>query len=387
MTLLQDAPTATGPTATGPTVGTVARSARLPMLLGGLLVLALVVTALVGRGGDGGRLEPDSYGTDGGRALAELLRDRDVDVREVGRVEQAAAGGARTTVLVPFPEALTPDELGELAGLPGELVVVAPDQDHVDALDLPVTVGGPVPVEPRRPACDLPAAEVAGEVELGGATYRAEDGVATGCYASGGRATLLRLGDRRVTLLGDGEVLTNALLDERGSAALGLGLLGTGDEVRWLVPDLGRPLDDSGEQPLSELLPRGLRLGVLQLLLAAGVLALWRARRLGRVVAEPLPVVVRAAESVEGRSRLYRAAGARDRAAEALRAGARERLGRRLGLSPETGRAGLVATLAARAGRDPAQVDGLLYGAAPADDAALVRLADDLDELARAAAE
>ena len=50
------------------------------------------------------------------------------------------------------------------------------------------------------------------------------------------------------------------------------------------------------------------------------LLALWQARRLGPVVAERLPVVVRAAETVEGRGRLYRARRARDRAAAALRA-------------------------------------------------------------------
>jgi hypothetical protein len=381
VTVLQHAPTATGPTAR-----TAARSARVPVLLGGLLVLALVVTALVGGSAGGGRLDPDSHAREGSRALAELLRDRGVEVRTVGRVEQARGGGERTTVLVPFPAALTPAELRQLSDLAGELVVVAPDDAQVAALELPVAVGGPVPVEARRPACDLPAAQVAGEVEAGGFTYRSNDAV-TGCYASGGRATLLRLDERRVTLLGDGDPLTNAQLDQGGSAALGLGLLGTGDEVRWLLPETGRPLDDSAQRPLSELLPRGLLFGLVQLLLAAAVLALWRARRLGRVVTEPLPVVVRAAESVEGRSRLYRAAGARGQAAEALRTGARDRLGRRLGLAPDTGRAGLVGALAARTGRDPAQVDGLLYGAAPPDDAALVRLADGLDELARAAAE
>jgi hypothetical protein len=99
------------------------------------------------------------------------------------------------------------------------------------------------------------------------------------------------------------------------------------------------------------------------------------------VVAEPLPVVVRAAEAVEGRSRLYRAARARGTAADALRAGTRDRVVRRLGLSVDTGRAGVVDAVSWRTGRDPAEVDALLYGAAPGEDAALVRLADDLSAL------
>jgi hypothetical protein len=98
-------------------------------------------------------------------------------------------------------------------------------------------------------------------------------------------------------------------------------------------------------------------------------------------VSEPLPVTVRAAEAVEGRSRLYRASRSRGTAAEALRAGARDRLARRLGLGPETTREGMVAAVVARTGSDPVAVDALLYGAAPGGDEALVVLADDLDLL------
>ena len=115
--------------------------------------------------------------------------------------------------------------------------------------------------------------------------------------------------------------------------------------------------------------------------MAVAILALWRARRLGPVVTEPLPVVVRASEAVEGRSRLYRAARARGTAAEALRAGTRDRVVRRLGLATDSGRAAVVDAVTARTGRDPAELDALLYGAAPGDDAALVRLAGDLSAL------
>jgi hypothetical protein len=139
--------------------------------------------------------------------------------------------------------------------------------------------------------------------------------------------------------------------------------------------------DISGGKSLNDLVPTWLKLAVLQLLVTAGVLALWRARRLGAVVTEPLPVVVRAAEAVEGRSRLYRASRSRATAAEALRAGARDRLARRLGLGPESSRQSLVAAVAAHCGQDAAAIDALLYGAAPSGDAALVELADDLDLL------
>jgi hypothetical protein len=100
-------------------------------------------------------------------------------------------------------------------------------------------------------------------------------------------------------------------------------------------------------------------------------------------VAEPLPVIVRAAETVEGRSRLYRRGRARDTAAAALRSGARARLAGPLGLGGEPAPEALAAAVASRAGRPVAVAGGLLYGPAPADDPALVRLATDLDELVR----
>lgn len=374
------------PTAAGPTLLSTVRRGRGPFLAGALLLLVLTVSGLLASRDPGGRLDPDSYSPGGARALAQLLRDRGVPVRRVGTVDAALGGSARTVLLLPAPSALTDGELARLSARPGGLVVLGAAQDDVDALAVDVDVAGPEPVDERRPACELPAAVAAGSVDLGGYGYRAQDGPSVGCYARGGRATLLHLPEQRLTLLGSGEAFTNDALDERGNAALALGLLGTGDEVRWLVPAPGREVADGGRTPLSELLPDWVGVGALQLLLAAVVLALWRARQLGRVVVEPLPVVVRAAEAVEGRARLYRASGARDRAAEALRAAARSRLVRRLGLPAGAGREVLVPAVAARTGADPAAVDAVLHGPPPADDAALVRLADELDRVTRAVA-
>jgi len=112
-----------------------------------------------------------------------------------------------------------------------------------------------------------------------------------------------------------------------------------------------------------------------------------RGRRLGPPVVEPLPVVVRAAEAVEGRSRLYRRAQARDRAAEALRSGALARLVPRLGIDRARGAEpppeAIVAAVASRSGRPEAAVHAVLFGPPPSDDAGLVALADSLDSIVR----
>ncbi len=378
MTLVQDRPS----TATGPTVRSTARTARGPVLVVAAIALVGTVLGVLSATGPGGRLDPDSYTPGGSRAIAELLRARDVPVDRVDNLAAvAAADGPGTSVVVPFPQALARSELEQLARLDSPLVLIGAEQPALDALDVPVETASPVEVERRQPACALPAAERAREVDLGGVTYEADGVQATGCYSTSGRATLLQVPSRGVTLLGDGRLLTNERLDNRGNAALALGLLAEADRVLWLVPRPGRALPEGEQPPLSDLIPDGLKLGALWLLLVVGVLALWRARRLGRVVEEPLPVVVRAAEAVEGRSRLYRAAGARGTAAESLRTATRERVVRRVGLPVTADRPAVVEVVAARSGSDAAEVDALLYGGPPADDPALVRLAGDLRTL------
>ncbi len=402
-TSVRVAPDAQG-TATGPTATSVWRRARSPLAVLLLLVLVGVGVGLL-RDGGGGRLDPDSYAPSGSRAVAEVLRQQGVPVTRVDTVEGVrAVAGPRVTVLVPDARALAGSELERLARMPGRLVVVGAEDDALSALSLPVeTVGTTTDDGLRAPDCSLPAAQRAGSAEIDGLLYAPEDGVdAVGCYPQGSGDTLLRLvrpGGATTVLLGSGTVLTNDRVDEQGNAALALGLLGSDDTdvapvegdgaraVVWLVPRPGRPIPAGERGSLGDLLPDGLLLGALQLAIAVVVLALWRARRLGRVVEEPLPVVVRAAEVVEGRGRLYRAAGARATAAESLRAATRERLGRRVGAPPSSSPSELVAAVAARAGNGPREVGALLYGEVPGNDDALVRLADRLRALEGAVSE
>jgi hypothetical protein len=361
-------------TATGPTARTVLRSGRGPVLV----LLALVATgfllaAYVGTSAKQS-LDPAAYTPDGAHAIAALLADRGVAVRRVETVADSAPGG---TVFVPVADAFTAAELHELATRSGPVVVIGATGSRLDALGSGLTDGPDAAVATRDASCALPAAVRAGDVEIGGPTYRSTQ-PSTDCYASSGSATLLQRG--ALTLLGSPDLFTNDKLANRGNAALALGLLGTQPEVQWLLPRPGARSVDSGKS-LNDLVPTAVKLAALQLLVAAGVLALWRARALGPVVSEALPVVVRAAEAVEGRSRLYRASHSRATGAEALRAGARDRLARRLGLGPETSRQAMVAAVVAHTAVDPVTVDALLYGAAPTGDDALVELADDLDML------
>ncbi|MFP5369573.1 MAG: DUF4350 domain-containing protein, partial [Actinomycetes bacterium] len=218
--------------------------------------------------------------------------------------------------------------------------------------------------------------------------YLTRDG-ATRCYPTDGLPRLVQVTarGRTVTVLGSGTPLTNEYLAQEGNAALSMNLVGARSSVVWLIPDLPEP-GSSSAQTWQDLVPTGVWLLVVELCVAVVLVALWRMRRMGPVVAESLPVVVRSAETVEGRSRLYRAHRARDRAADALRSGARDRLVPLLGLprgaaqdpamAPE-----IVSALAARTGWDAQAIGSALYGPEPVDDVRLVALTDFLDDLER----
>ncbi|TDD13331.1 DUF4350 domain-containing protein, partial [Nonomuraea diastatica] len=370
-----------------PTPRSTWRSGRLVVLLGLVVVLAAVASVLLGSGrGPARPLDPGDTSLMGSRALAELLRERGVTVDRVDSAQAATDKAATGDRLLLITDQAYVDE-GRLAGLPGDRLIVG------DVIGLRALAPGvstlPQPARPRsrEPECPLPAAQAAGSAHMGGVTFRGPPG-STGCYPAGDGHTLVSYanGSGVTTVVGDGGFMTNQRLAEDGNAALALVLLDTGKPVTWLVPPENPPPGElAGEQGQSmyDLMPGNVRWIIYMAIIAVALTAFWRGRRLGPVVVEKLPVVVRAAETVEGRGRLYRARHARERAAAALRAGTIDRLTARLGLGHGAGPQEVVAALAARTVEDPHHLGAALYGPPPADDARLVELAGYLDLIER----
>jgi hypothetical protein len=336
-------------------------------------------------------LDPDSAGQQGTRALVEITRQHGTPVtvaRSVSAASDALSGQPDSVLVIARTERLTATDLTTLRALPGDRLLLEPTGDTLDALAPGVRAqGGTSGV--LSPGCPLPAAVQAGPVSLFGAQVYEAPATAMACYSDGGRPSLVRLpvNGADVTVLGSGGLFTNERLTEEGNAALGMNLLGARSGVVWLLPDPPPP-GAATHKSFGQLVPFGVKLAVLQAVIAVVLVALWRARRLGPVVTEPLPVVVRSAEAVEGRARLYRSRRARDRAATALRAGALERLTALLGLpkaaASDPGMAGeIIAGIAAHTGEPHAAIGAALYGPPPTDDVELVRLSDHLDELER----
>jgi hypothetical protein len=396
------------------------------VLLGGIVIALLQPTPVIT-----GYLDPAGTDTTGAHAITDLLSNRgDTVIRAITPSAAEAAAGqggpGPVTLVITSPGLLTARQLADLARVPANRVLIGPDQAALSALAPGVGLAGTALVQALAPGCDLTAARLAGNADLGGArltvrqappprvrrarrTRRSRNrttgttgttgtgraisttgrGGAALCYPTGGAPSLVRYtaAGRVITVLGSGNALTNGSLAQVGNAALALNLFGTRSRIVWLVPGPGLLSSPSGGAPengqrsLLSLIPLPAYLVTLQLGIAVVLAALWRARRLGPLVPEPLPVVVRASETVEGHAGLYRSRHARGRAAAALRTAMLARTLPALGLAPQAQPVEVVAAFSARSGSAPARIEAMLFGPVPGDDAALVALADDLDTL------
>lgn len=407
--------TTASPTSTAPTPGQIWTRARGILAVVLILVVAGITFAAVRSGTNYGQLDPRSADPKGSRAVAELLKARGISVTVATTLDEAtAATGPDTTLLVAGPNLLTRSQqlsLDEAASASaGRTLLIAPGPGATARLAPGVLAEPHHAVSALTPSCELPAARRAGRADLGGTRYTTQDPAAVTCYPSAGLPSLVVLptgtnGD--TVVLGSPDFLHNERLDKQGNASLALQLLGSRPHLVWYLPSLTDPsatVDDNAsgdgneeqsegaagddaadESSFLELVPSGWLWGTLQLALAAVLAAVWRSRRLGPLVTERLPVAIRASESAEGRSLLYRKANARDRAADALRAATRTRIAPLAGVPARDAHAPdvLLTAVSARISAPDRDLSNLLFGAAPTTDAALVLLADQLDALER----
>jgi hypothetical protein len=381
-------------------------------------------------------LNPDSGAAVGGRRLADMLRGDGVSVRRVAKSSDALVLAYRgdATLFVPAPSLMHPFYLRMLKLLPAStrVVLVAPSGLTLDR--------GLIPAQDRgtrwataavEPGCGMPEATTAGRAAIAGTRYRADPEAQTvRCYS--GALVGVRVGGTSVLVAGASDPFRNDRIGEYHNAALASALLRTHKTLVWLDLHRGEPQPEvagnanptaappslgyggspdpdfpiqappsSGAEgggglggdggggagggaspsPLWSAFPPWMWLVLALLGLIAAVLALAFGRRLGPPVTEPLPVVVPAAETVAGRGRLYRRAKARGPALFALRAAALHRLLPAFGLPPDAPASTVVEAVATGTGRTPGEVEVILYGPDPEDDAALLRAVEDLDVL------
>lgn len=334
-------------------------------------------------------LAPDNPQPSGARAVAQILQRQGVRIQVVHTAAAAqAAAGPESTLLVTRTFSLLEEDVAALERTPADLVLVDPDGWVLRRLAPGLTPAASPGSSVASAKCPDPDAQEAEQVESRGTGFTTDDRTdpaATICFpdTAGAGAYAVVDGERRVTAFDDA-LFTNERLADHGHAALALRALGRHEHLVWYIPapvGLGGDPNPFAGPSFTELLPPWATLAGLQLLLAVAAAAVWRGRRLGRLVTEPLPVTVRSAEATVGRGRLYRAARSYGHAAAGLRAGTAARAAARLGLPRSAPAPHVIDAVAAATGRPAQEVAALLYGPPPTDDAGLLALARQLDEL------
>lgn len=364
------------------------------MITRGRLILAAVVavllavligaTLLTPRTSDE-PLDPASAKPDGTRAVAQVLAQHGVRVTITRRVSGLDSGAARgATVVLTRPQLLAPGTLQRTmaaAENARRLVIVDADPTTVKALDLPVSR---VESQLSQPVSVCSVDWLNGlRLSYADVSYR-PSGPGRTCFGEGGAGAILVLPAQgsapETVLLGSHAALANKTVVDDDNAAISLRTLGVSRRIVWFAPTLATADNEAVQGPKW---PAWFHPAIWLAGAVILIVMVWRGRRFGRLVPEPLPVVVPADETTRSRGQLYRKAHDRARASAVLRLATRNRLARYLGLAPNGRPETLVGHTARAARHDPQQVAELLYGTDPADDAAMTALAQDLQQLER----
>ena len=332
-------------------------------------------------------------------ALAEVLRDQGVTVTETEFLVDAGAllnpGDTLVLAHAPFFDF---EQSQSLLGFDGNLVILGTANSLLFEID-----NGVVPQtgdfrtnQVVEADCSVPAARNAGSIKAEGAhEILVEDttGVdvcfgASGDPQAGIYVEITRENDTQIRILGDGNLITNERISEHGHAALALNAIGTVENVVWYVQnpfDIGTLEVEARDELLQGQLRSAYHPAAPAVIVGLGLVGIaalwWRGKRVGPLVTEPLPVVVRSSEVTRGRGALYRKFRSRGRATAGIRAGIASRCARSLGL-PRTAQAEeLVSAIAAATTRDEVAIRDAFYGPPPTTDAEMVDLVRTLDAI------
>jgi len=267
----------------------------------------------------------------------------------------------------------------------GTLVVADPTSPLVGA----DVTGAPAGTRPRPrllvPGCDDAGVAGVAHLDLGpGGRYDvfASSTTGTSCFVAddGAFMDVSRYGLGTVVSLGSPALFTNARLDAADNSVLVERLLGSGRAVTVLRTE---QLPGTGGQGLLDVMDPRVRFGAWQVVVAAVLLALWRGRRFGPVVEEPLPAEVPGSRLVRAVGDLLRLSGDSSAAARTLRGDLRREVADVVGAPIALPVEDLVALLVARTGLPVEQLRDALVDSLVDGDDELVRLARTIEEVHR----
>ncbi|YCK83459.1 DUF4350 domain-containing protein [Arthrobacter sp. D3-18] len=355
----------------------------LGVLLAGLVTF-LAINSVSGAT-DSRRLSARNPAPDGAMAAAEILARHGVSVTPTDSFEDTldalSAKDETTLFLFDAQGFLDRSQVEEITAAADRVVVVTPRLRTLNGLGQGIRPGGVVPEATQviEPGCEQEDAKAAGRISAQGSVLSGpvvcyptrEDG--PGLYAASA--------DGRVIVLGSRELMDNQHLALEGNAALTLRTLGNNANLVWYLPGVGDVSASNSNPSLSELAPRWLAFAGPWLGLVALLAIAWRGRRMGPLVFEPLPVVVKAAETAEGRARLYQDSRAVGRAADNLRAGTLTRLARHFNLGAETTPEAILDATARHVAQPAQEVRFVLIDFMPENEGQLVQWAQQIERI------
>ncbi|TYC97461.1 DUF4350 domain-containing protein [Arthrobacter echini] len=345
------------------------RRAR-PLVVGAAaLAVIVLITLLSGTGEEGAPLSPENPGPEGARGVAQVLADEGVDVQRPGSFDEALAlldAGPATLFLNDARQYLSATQVATLTAAADRSVLATPGARQLTALEEDIELVGPLPFDPGNDtpppeaACTDSRASAAGTITATGSLYSGPVECFPSAADDGTGGLYVTSTEGSVGVLGAPAVLANRSITADGNAALALQLLGFSPALVWFEPT-GADVVAVGEgiDPLT-LLPPWVDVLLVWLLVCAVLAMLWRGRRMGPLATEPLPVLVRAAETAEGRARLYQDARSVEHAAATLRSGTLTRLARRLRVDRSAPASEIIAAAAHRSGRPRDELEARL---------------------------
>lgn len=349
--------------------------------IGGAVVLVSIALVAGAPGGDGAPLDPASTGRFGTRGLVLLLR-------ELGAQVRVPAGGPTTSddVVLVLEDRLDDAERDELVdgwvAAGGTLVVTDPMSplapEIVGGAGIDVGLGASTV---GRATCDIDDLDGVDRVDPAGGVVFAV-GVGDGrCFASEDGAFVVSspVGAGRIVAVGSPLVFVNERIATFDNSVLAADLLvpASGTTVALLRP----PAAGGGDVALGDLVARRVKQAALQLLVAFVLYALWRARRLGRPVAEPQPSELAGSELVSAVGNLLQQTRAPARAAATLRQELRRQLAQRFGLPRDATPELLADVAAARTGIDRDRVVAAAGDGPVASEDELVAVAQSIESI------
>lgn len=351
-----------------------------------LLVISSLIFGLLSRPTDTNPLSPNNPGPRGAMALAQVLQQKGVNVRNIYTTRDVAQLGEDDLLVVTGVADLTDKHISSLMKSPRTNLLFLGTFAQTNRLEpYAVAVGESTP-DGVAPRCKLPAAFEAGPLHGSRGSLKPLRTPEAACYQVAPEKyaylQFQRPGGLRVSFLADAAAAENREITQNSQAAFLLNLMLPAKNVGWIVGSTFQlPSGHDAGSGTADVIPPAMTRALILFFVALLVLALAKGRRLGRVITEVVPVVVHGAETVYGRARMYRIHGAFETAARHARGFTARRLGERLHLARGISAEQLCERVAELTGMPESRVHEALAGFPPRTGAELVNLLKNLNSL------